>query len=120
TKTCAPCRPVKQKKIVGWAPSEGAKPMRAYSRICVSRNVRPIRNVSTSPAWRPKRFPFLIEVSAQCIVKEEVTRMQVFTKATNTGRWKGEPWCQGTPFTTRTKKYAVKNAPKSMISDAMN
>jgi hypothetical protein len=23
------------------------------------------------------------------------------------------------PLTTRTKKYAVKNAPKSMISDAM-
>ena len=38
--------------------------------------------------------------------------------ATNTGSSNGGVG-QGMPFTTRTKKYAVKNAPKSMISDAM-
>jgi hypothetical protein len=44
--------------------------------------------------------------------------MHVFTKATKTGRWNGGVG-HGVPFTTRTKKYAVKNEPKSMISEAM-
>ena len=38
--------------------------------------------------------------------------------ATKTGRWYGGVG-HGIPLTTRTKKYAVKNEPKSMISDAM-
>ena len=63
-------------------------------------------------------MPRLIDCSAQCIVKLEVTRIAVLTPATNTGSSKGG--CgHGSPFTTRTKKYAVKNEPNSMISDAM-
>jgi hypothetical protein len=59
--------------------------------------------------------------SAQCIVKLEVTRIAVFTPATKTGKW----YCSGghvsgaLGFTTRTKKYAAKKEPKSMISDPM-
>jgi hypothetical protein len=118
TKTWAPCRPVRQKKIVAKAPSPVLKPMREYSIPCVMRNVRPIRNVSNSPARRPQVLPRLIDWSAQCIVKLDVTRMHVFRKATNTGRWNGGVG-HGVPCTTRTKKYAVKNEPKSMISDPM-
>src|ERR1700756_1623300 len=118
TKTCAPCRPVRQKKIVAKAPSDVLKPTREYSSSCVIRNVSPIRNVSSSPARRPHTFPRLIDCSAQCTVKLDVTRMHVFTNATNTGSWKGGVG-HGTPFTTRTKKYAVKNEPNSITSEAM-
>ena len=82
TKTCAPWRPVRQKKIVVNALSPGWKPIRAYSVTCVARNVKPIRNVSTRPARRPARLPRLIEVSAQCIVKLDVTRIAVLIPAT--------------------------------------
>jgi hypothetical protein len=63
-------------------------------------------------------LPRLTDCSAQCIVKLDVTRIAVLTPATKTGSSNGG--CgHGIPCTTRTKKYAVKNAPKSMISDAM-
>ena len=76
---------------------------REYSRAWVSRKTRPIRKVRSSPACSPARFPRLIDCSAQCMVKLEVTRIAVFTPATNTGSSNG---CggQGIPFTTRTKK----------------
>jgi hypothetical protein len=60
----------------------------------------------------------LIDWRAQCIVKLEVTRMAVLTPATKTGSSNGGVG-HGIPFTTRTKKYAVKNEPKSITSDAM-
>src|SRR6476620_12234425 len=104
TKTCAPCSPVRLKKTVVKALSRGAKPIRAYSVICVARKVKPIRNVSTSPAHRPARLPRLIEVKAQCIVKLEVTRIAVLTPATKTGRWKPSGGQEGGLLTTRTKK----------------
>jgi hypothetical protein len=44
--------------------------------------------------------------------------MIVLIPATKTGRWRPGVG-QGVPAATRTKKYAVKNEPKSMISDAM-
>ena len=37
------------------------------------------------PAFRPKRLPFLIDVSAQCIVTEDESRIAVLTPATATG-----------------------------------
>ncbi len=52
------------------------------------------------------------------MVKLEVTRIAVFTPATKIGSSN----CfggQSIPFTTRTKKYAVKNEPNSITSDAM-
>jgi hypothetical protein len=77
-------------------------------------------SVSTRPACSPAREPRLIDCSAQCIVNDEVMRIAVFTPATKTGRWKPSGGhCVTSGLTTRTKKYAVKNAPKSMISDAM-
>src|SRR3954447_24386407 len=85
TKTCAPWRPVKQKKIVGNAPSLVLKPMREYSSPCVMRKVRPMKKVRKSPARRPQTLPRFTDVSAQCIVKDDVTRMQVLTNATCTG-----------------------------------
>src|SRR5664279_3053688 len=106
TKTCAPWRPVRQKKIVAKDPSLVLKPTRAYSIACVIRNVSPMRKVSSNPARRPQTFPRLIDLSAQCIVKLEVTRMEVFTSATNFGRWNGGVG-HGVPCTTRTKKYAA-------------
>src|SRR5579884_241443 len=118
TKTCAPCSPVRQKKIVANAPSEVLKPTREYSTPCVIRNVRPIRNVNSRPARMPKTLPRLTDCSAQCTVPDEVTRMHVLMNATYTGRWYGGVG-HGVPLTMRTKKYAVKNAPNSMISDAM-
>ena len=65
-------------------------------------------------------MPRLIDWSAQCIVKLDVSSTAVFTPATKTGRWNGssgQPGASG--LTTRTKKYAVKNEPKSIASDAM-
>ena len=53
-------------------------------------------------------------------MKLDVSSTAVFTPATNTGRWKGgsgHGWASG--LTTRTKKYAVKKAPKSIASEAM-
>src|SRR4051794_4779288 len=82
------------------------------------RNERPMRNVSVRPARIPQTLPFLIDVVAQCSVALEVMRIDVLIAATKTGRWYGGVG-HGVPLTTRTKKYAVKNAPKSMISDAM-
>jgi hypothetical protein len=52
-------------------------------------------------------------------VKLDVTRIRVFTPATKRGSSKPSGG-HGYPLTTRTKKYAVKNEPKSMTSDAMN
>ena len=43
-------------------------------------------NVSTRPAWRPARWPRLMDCSAQCIVKLDVTRITVLTPAMKTGR----------------------------------
>jgi hypothetical protein len=51
-------------------------------------------------------------------VKLEVTRMHVLISATKTGMWNGGVG-HGVPLTIRTKKYAVKNEPNSMISEAM-
>ena len=76
---------MRQKKIVVKALSCGANPTRPYSIICVKRNVKPIRNVSTRPACMPARFPRRIDWSAQCTVKLDVTRIAVFTPATNLG-----------------------------------
>src|SRR6202521_4008047 len=103
--TWAPCRPVRQKKIVANAPLLVLKPMREYSIACVIRKVRPIRNVSSSPARRPQTFPRLIDWSDQCTVKLDVTRMHVLMNATYTGRWYGGVG-HGTPVATRTKKEA--------------
>ena len=61
--------------------SEGPKPMRVYSRAWISRNVSPRRKVRVSPAIRPARWFRLIDWSAQCIEKLDVTRMTVLTSA---------------------------------------
>ncbi len=103
TKTWAPWRPVRPKKIVPKAWSCGAKPILAYSIACVRRKVRPMRKVRTSPACIPARLPRLIAVSAQWIVKLDVTRMSVLTPATNFGSSNcagGHGWFPD----TRTKK----------------
>src|SRR5262249_61926302 len=60
-----------------------------------------------------------MDCSAQCIVKLELTRMIVLIPATKTGRWSPGVG-HGGPFATRTKKYAVKNEPNSITSEAMN
>ena len=62
-----------------------------------------MRKVSSSPARSPQSFPRFTDVSAQCIVKLDVTRMQVLMNATKTGRWNGGVG-HGVPLTTRTKK----------------
>jgi hypothetical protein len=48
-----------------------------------------------------------------------VTRIAVLTPATKTGSSNGYGG-HAMPLTTRTKKYAVKNEPKSITSEAMN
>ena len=80
-----------------------------------------MRNVSTIPARNALRSPRLMDCSAQCIVKLEVTRIAVFTPATKTGKWYGSggQWPVRSGLTTRTKKYAAKNEPKSMVSEPM-
>ena len=105
-KTCAPCSPVSPKKTEAKAPSPVLKPTFRYSTTCVSRKAKPMRNVSTIPARNAGRLPRLIDCSAQCIVKLEVTRMAVFTPATNTGKWYGSGGhsAGASGFTTRTKK----------------
>src|SRR5437660_588444 len=59
--------------------------MLAYSLICTNRNVDPSRNVDRMPAFRPKWLPFLIDVCAQCMVKDDDHRIAVLTPATATG-----------------------------------
>ena len=68
---------MRPKKTEANAPSPVLNPMWAYSIIWVSRNAVPIRIVSTRPAWSPRRLFRLIDCSAQCIVKLEVTRIAV-------------------------------------------
>ncbi len=85
-KTWQPCNPVSPKNVAAKDESLVLKPMRWYSMICVSRKVEPSRSVSTMPAFSPARSPRLAERVAQCIVKLEVTRMHVLTRATNHGR----------------------------------
>src|SRR3954452_8190116 len=119
--TCAPCRPVSEKKTVACALSWGAKPMWTYSLIWMNRNVRPSRKVAVMPACRPKRLPFLIDVCAQCSVSDDETRIAVLTPATATGR--SLPSIGNHPpgsATIRMKKYAVKKAPKTITSEMMN
>jgi hypothetical protein len=57
--------------------------------------------------------------SAQCMVTLEVMRMIVFRSATKTGSSNGFGGHVSFGTITRAKKYAVKNDPKSMTSDAM-
>jgi hypothetical protein len=85
------------------------------------RKARPITKVSTIPARKAGRLPRLMDWSAQCIVKLEVTRMAVLTPATKTGNSKGSGGhvSGALGLTTRTKKYAVKNEPNSIASEAM-
>ena len=92
-----------EKKTVAKALSLGENPIRAYSAICVSRNVRPMAKVSTRPALSPARLPRLIDVSAQCIVKLDVTRIAVLIPATKTGRCRPGVG-HGSWLTTRMKK----------------
>ena len=56
--------------------------------------------------------------SAQCIVKLDEIRIAVFTPAISFGSSVPSAG-HGSFCTTRKKKYAVKNAPKSMISEMM-
>ena len=56
------------------------------------------------PAFRPARLPFLIDVCAQCIVSDELSRIAVLTPATATGSSKSSNGNHGSPFTTRMKK----------------
>src|SRR5439155_8907903 len=105
--------------IVAKAPSFSAKPTREYSIPWVTRKLRPIRNVSRRPARSPQTLPRFTDWSAQCIVNDDVTRMQVLMKATKIGRWNGGVG-HAVPATTRTKKYAVKKDPKSITSVPMN
>ena len=88
--TCAPCRPVRPKKVAANAVSLVLNPIRLYSITWMHRNVSPSPKVSTSPACRPRWLPFLIEVSAQCIEKLEVTSSAVLMPATNAGSWYGD------------------------------
>ena len=89
-----------------------------YSLIWTNRNVRPSANVDTIPAFSPNRLPFRTDMSAQCSVSDEDRRMAVFMPATASGT--AVPGAgHGSGFTMRMKKYAVKNAPKIMISEMM-
>src|SRR3954452_13275540 len=103
TNTWQPWRPVRQKKIVGKAPSDVLKPARMYSYSWEMRKAKPIRNVSSRPARIPQTLPRLIDTVAQCIVALDVMRMKVLIVATKTGNSYGGVG-HGTPFTIRTKK----------------
>src|ERR1700722_15435559 len=92
--------------------------MFAYSLIWMNRNEQPSRNVVSMPAFSPKRLPRLIDCSAQWIVNDEETRIAVLTPATCTGRCRPGAG-HGSPSATRRKKYAVKKAPNTMISEMM-
>ncbi len=63
----------------------------------------------------------LIDCSAQCMVKLDVTSTAVLMPATNFGNSYGSGGhvSGAVGLTTRTKKYAVKNAPNSIASEPM-
>src|SRR5690348_5607652 len=89
-----------------------------YSLIWTVRNVRPSRKVDSIPALRPKRLPFLTDVSAQWIVSDDDSRIAVLIPATASGS--SDPCAgHGLWVTIRMKKYAVKKAPKIITSDMM-
>ena len=50
-----------------------------YSLIWTNRNVRPSRKVDTIPAFSPNRLPLRTDMSAQCRVSDEDSRMAVLT-----------------------------------------
>ena len=77
-----------------------------------------MRNVEHEAGAHPPDVALLDRRRRPVIVALEVMRIDVLIAATKTGRWYGGVG-HGTPLTMRTKKYAVKNEPKSMISDAM-
>src|SRR3954452_2307119 len=92
-----------------------AQPKWKYSLIWTVRNVSPRRKVVSRPTFIARLLLFLIPSSAQCIVNDDETRMHVLMPATRTGiSCPGDG--QSAAFTTRMKKYAVKNAPKSITS----
>ena len=78
----------------------------------------PSSSVVVSPAFIAKRLPAFAPTSAQCIVSDDDTSTHVLMPAMRTGSsvlFAGH----GSWFTTRKKKYAVKNAPKSITSEMM-
>src|SRR3954453_9499464 len=92
-----------------------AQPRWKYSLIWTVREVSPSRKDVRRPAFIARLLLFLIPSSAQCIGNDDETRIHVLTPATSTGIVCPAAG-QVSPCTTRMKKYAVKNAPKSMTS----
>ena len=80
TKTCAPCRPVRPKNVAANDVSLVLKPMRlVLDHLREQEGQRRAGASAPCPAQSPARLPRLIDVSAQCIVKLEVTRISVLT-----------------------------------------
>src|ERR1700710_27314 len=75
--TWVPCSPVRQKNADANAPDSGVKPMFRYSYIWMPRNVRPRPSVKKRPRIRPRRLFRFTHTSAQCIVNDDDTRMNV-------------------------------------------
>ena len=89
-----------------------------YSLIWTIRNVIPSSSVVSRPARSANRFSAFAPCSAQCIVSDDEMSTAVLTPAIRTGR--PVPAAGQSSFaTTRKKKYAVKNAPKSITSEMM-
>ena len=77
--------------------------MWTYSLICTNRKVAPSAKVVKIPACSPKRLPAFADSSAQCMVTEDESRMQVFTPAMYLGSSVPSAG-QSAPPTTRMKK----------------
>jgi hypothetical protein len=77
--------------------------MLTYSLIWMNRKVMPSISVVKMPACNPRRFSALIETSAQCSVKDDITRIAVLMPAISLGS--SSPWAgHSCPCTTRMKK----------------
>src|SRR5262249_41709058 len=100
--TCAPWRPVRPKKIDAEALDFGVTPRWMYSLIWTNRNVAPSAIVETIPARIPSWLPRLADMSVQCIVIDEDSRIAAFVAATPTGSL--STGGQGLFATTRMKK----------------
>ena len=77
--------------------------MWTYSLIWMKRNVAPRPKVVKMPACSPRRLPALADSSAQCIVKDDDSRIAVLTPAISFGRWSPSAG-HSAPCTTRMKK----------------
>ena len=114
--TWAPWKPVSVKKTPAKTPSFGRNPRRVYSYAWPERNITPSTTVGTSQRISLRRSPFLIALTASCIVTLDATSSIVFTSGRPCQLGFSPKTGSHTGILPRRKRYVVKRAAKNMTS----